>query len=304
MGGSLLVRLGKRVAFYLGLFASLFVFPAWLPWMIAPWLAAYGIRVGQGKSGWPPLAFVLGIVLIKRVDWAPGLLALGLAVVATGLFDYLRKGSPRFALPILAISWAAMAWDWHAATRSARRPTLDPARPIACVGDSILVLGFSRELGPRVRVPVRDHSAGGITAAHALERFPRLLAENPQAVLIELGGHDYLQGRPRRETRDVLESMILQCRSIGAEPILFEVPRGLITDSYGGLERELARKYDLEVINDGAFRSLVLFSRLTPLGATRHLSYDGLHPNDEGHRFLADRAAASLGRLYGPALFR
>jgi lysophospholipase L1-like esterase len=76
-------------------------------------------------------------------------------------------------------------------------------------------------------------------------------------------------------------------------------------DPYGGLERELAREYDLELIHDGVIRQLVIFSPFTPLGKSgRVLSDDGLHPNAAGNAFLADRVQAVLTRVYGGSLQR
>ena len=136
--------------------------------------------------------------------------------------------------------------------------------------------------------------------------IPEVLALKPQAVVIELGGHDYLRGRSRRETKENLEAMIRAIRETGAEVILCEIPRGFVSDSFWGLERQLAREHDLELVPDGAIRQLVIFSPFTPLGSWtgRQLSYDGLHPNDAGNEFLADRVSWALRRVYGDKIWR
>ena len=85
-------------------------------------------------------------------------------------------------------------------------------------------------------------------------------------MIVELGGHDFLRGRSRAATRDVLERIITTLRDAGVEVILMEIPRGFLTDPYAGLERELARQYDLELISDSAIRQLVLFSPYAPPG--------------------------------------
>jgi acyl-CoA thioesterase-1 len=301
-----------RLAFYPFLIASLVVFPAWLPWMILGWLLLFAIRRFRGKSGWPPLALGVAIVLIRRVDWAPGLVALGLLMILAAAMDRLpeRKPALRTAAVIVAFAlvpaWLFMAWDWSRVGRPSRQPALLPDRPIVCMGDSLLSGGFARVLQQRVRVPVVDLAQGGITTGEGVKMLPDMLEKRPQAVVVELGGHDSLRGKGRAVAKKNLEKIITAARGAGAEVFLFEIPRAFVMDPYAGLERELARQYDLELINDGAIRQLVLFSPFTPLGSWtgRLLSYDGLHPNDAGNVFLADRAEAALTRVYGGTLQR
>jgi acyl-CoA thioesterase-1 len=301
----------SRAAFYPFLAASLIVFPAWLPWMILCWLGIAGVRLWRGRSAWPPLAIVVGIVLGKRMDWPPALIALGLVMIAAATLDYVAQRKPAWRRPstiaciCLLPAWIVMAWSWNAVGHTSRRPTLDE-RPIVCCGDSLSAGGYPRLLEKRLRVPVLDHAQGGITSGEGRRLFERTLALKPQAVVIELGGHDSLRGFPRKETRANLDAMIRAAREAGAEVFLFEIPRGFILDRFAGLDRELAREYDLELIHDGAIRQLVFFSPFTPLGAWtgRKLSYDGLHPSESGNGFLAARVEGALRRVYGDRILK
>jgi lysophospholipase L1-like esterase len=132
------------------------------------------------------------------------------------------------------------------------------------------------------------------------------LKVNPQAVVIELGGHDFLKGYERAVTKQNLEAMITQCRAIGAEVVLVEIPRGFITDGYRGLERQIAHEFDLELVPDSIIRLFVLWGPYAPPGMwverKWRLSDDGLHPNRQGNQRLAEQVAHALTRLYGPAL--
>jgi lysophospholipase L1-like esterase len=298
-----------RVVFYPFLVASLVVFPAWLPWMILSWFVIAGVRRARGRSAWPALGLCVGIVLGKRMDWPPALEVLGVLALCAALLDFLRQRRPSLnraaaiAGLCLVPGWIWMAWSWSGVGHTSRRPVLD-GRPIVCTGDSLTSMGYPRVLEKRFRVPVVDHAVGGITSAEGRRLFPRTLELGPQAVLIELGGHDSLKGKSRAETKANLEAMIRGARAAGAEVFLFEIPRGFITDRFAGLDRELAREYDLELVPDGAIRQLVFFSPILPLASWtgRKLSDDGLHPNAAGNEFLAGRVEAALSRVYGDRL--
>ncbi|NQT16385.1 MAG: hypothetical protein HQ582_26745 [Planctomycetes bacterium] len=179
---------------------------------------------------------------------------------------------------------------------------------VKCLGDSLTAGmspggGYPKDLGQLIDLPVVNLGQDGITSADALEKLPALVEANPQVVVVELGGHDFLKGFDRATTRANLERIVDACRNIGAEVILMEIPRGFITDPYAGLEREMARRHDLELISDTPIRKLVLFSPHAPPGIWlprgRRLSDDGLHPNARGRRFLAGEVAKSVARLLG-----
>jgi len=156
-------------------------------------------------------------------------------------------------------------------------------------------------------VPVVNFGRAGITARDALKQLPAILATHPQVVVVELGGHDYLRGYGRAAARASLVEFIEACRQAGAAVVLVEVPRGFITDSFSGLERELARTYDLDLVSDTAIRMLVLRSSTFPIFgnmAGPRFSDDGLHPNVAGARFLAETVCRALVRMYGSDIVR
>jgi lysophospholipase L1-like esterase len=302
----------RRLAFYPFLVASLLVFPAWLPWMILCWLVLAGIRFRRGKPLWPPLAICAALLLIKRVDWAPGFVVLLLLLIACAALDPLSRRKPILKLAslitaiLLVPAWVVMAWTWTASVHTSRHPALAPDRPIVVMGDSLSSGGFPRVLQKRLRVSVVDLAQGGYTTSDAVKQIGDMVALHPQAVVIELGGHDSLRGRARSEAKENLEKILHAAQENGAAVLIFEIPLGFVSDPYGGLDRELARENDLELIHDGAIRQLVLFSPFTPLGSAtgRMLSYDGLHPNDAGNEFLAGRVEAALERVYRTSLRR
>ena len=78
------------------------------------------------------------------------------------------------------------------------------------------------------------------------------------------------------------------------------MPRGVVTDPYGGLERRLARQHGLELVPDTPIRQIILLGPALPPGMWfegLRLNDDGAHPNARGARRMADWVAASLGRM-------
>jgi lysophospholipase L1-like esterase len=181
-------------------------------------------------------------------------------------------------------------------------------RPVVCLGDSLTAGGYPALLGEKLTVPVVDLSAEGDTTQDAIEQLPEVRRLRPQVVVMEIGGNDYVQGASRQETHANLKGIISDCRKAGAEVVLVEIPRGFVTDPYGGLERELARREDLQLLSDSTIRWFVLRSPFAPpgmwLGREWHLSDDGLHPNARGNEALAASVADALEQLYGPEILK
>jgi lysophospholipase L1-like esterase len=211
----------------------------------------------------------------------------------------------------LWLAWIIMLVDWGLAVRCGRPFALKAARPIVCLGDSLSAWPTAREgypqvLGELVSVPVVNLARPGITSRAALEILPLLEQANPQIVVVELGGNDFVEGDERAAVKANLEAIITACRGMGAEVVLVEIPRGLVWDPFGGLERNLARKHDLELVADTPIRNLVLWSPSGPLGMLggpqSYLSNDGLHPNARGNRHLAQYVADALIRLAAPEI--
>jgi lysophospholipase L1-like esterase len=296
--------------------ASLLTFPSSIALMIAVWLLWSAIRIHSGKAAWPCLTACVAIILVKRVTLVPGLVVLAAAMVVVAGLDLLwvrravrGKRAWRWASTVALLGmWVTMLADWQTTAHRSNRSRLEENRPVACIGDSLTsgippYGGYPDELQKLIAIPVMNLGREGITSAEALKALPALLKANPQVVVIELGGHDFLKACPRSSTKTNLEALIRACRNIGAEVILVEIPRGFVTDPFAGLEREIARSHDVEILSDGAIRKLVLWSPSAPpgiwFGRHWHLSDDGLHPNSKGNQHLARCVAKSLERLFG-----
>lgn len=295
---------------------SLLTFPSVVLPMVAVWLFVHTSLVLMKKPGWMPLLACLAILLVKRVPWLPGMsfLLIVLAGACTLRLLGQRKGrhlSPPLHMASLAILW--FAWlialiDTREAVRTSLHPLLDFHRPVVCLGDSITAYGYPEVLAARLSVPVINLGRDGISTTDGLEMMPAIQNMRPQTVILELGGHDFMRKHGEETCRRNLETMIEACQAAGAEVVLVEIPRGIVSDQFKGLERRLARSYDLELISDSVLRRFVLLGPYAPPGMWLprpwHLSDDGLHPNARGNELLADKVRNALVRIYGPEVQR
>ncbi len=284
--------------------------------MTAFWLLWHTAGVARGQPGWLPLAVCIVILAVKRVYWPPTLCVFAatavLAAVVGGVLPKTGK-LPKWrqmrwcGAALLWLAWGSAAFEWHAAAHSSRAVELHPAKTVVCIGNSLTsgvrpYGGYPDDLDRRLTVPVVNLGQPGITAEEALDLLPKLRQAKPQAVVIELGGHDFLKGRDRGTTKSHLERLVDAAREADAVVILMEIPRGFMVDPFAGLEREIAREHDLELVSDTAIRNLVLWSPHAPPGmwiGEPYLSDDGLHPNSNGNRHLAEHVAKALARMYG-----
>jgi lysophospholipase L1-like esterase len=313
-------RVCRAIAASFAVVGSLFVFPNAIPWMIAAWLVGYTLLVVFGRRGHLCLIGCLAVLVGKRPTPAPGLLGLMAVMSAIALLSlwHVRRReattSRRFAwlsMLMLWIAWGGMTVDWYAAAHCRHPLVLRADRPVVCFGDSMTSLGafggYPRNLQGMISLPVVNLGISGISAKEtAQEHLLKLAHLNPQVVVIELGGHDFLHGASRPATKAYLKKVIDTVRQSDAEAVLMEIPRGFISDPYWGLEREVARQEDVELVPDTAMRELLLRSTAFPPGTWLGEPYltdeTGIHPNERGKQLLAEHIAASLERMYGPGV--
>lgn len=315
-------RIAKLLGWCVAISLSLLVFPSVLAWVIAMWVvSAIGRRSVDGRK----LAVAAALPVAKGIDWRADNVALVVVSATVIVAEVVRRWRGRristerteqaastesawfprqstLATSALGVSLVVFLYcDWQA-VHASRSVVWSNNRPVVCLGDSLTAYGYPELLGGRLPCPVVNLGTDGITTEAGLARLPRALAHNPQAVVLELGGHDFLRHKPRTESKQRLQTLIDRCRQNDAEVILVEVPRGFIRDPYGGLERELARENDLRLVPDSPIRWCVLFSPFAPPGMwlprDQHLSDDGLHPNERGNRLLARYVAQAVSDVF------
>ena len=316
--------LWRRITTTIGVCAvvaiSLLVFPNAILWMIFGWLVCFTWIRKTSRFAWLPLAVCLASLIVKGPYWSPALIALAVGVVLISIqSEWLgRTAKPAndvrglLGAGTLWLLWCFAFWESWQIVSPAPAKKFDPHRPVVCLGDSLTTGLAANEAYPKylqdlVTPPVINLGMEGITTRDGIKQLPAVLESNPQVVVIELGGHDFLRNYGRDATYDTLKQIIVACQKAGADVVLFEIPRGFIRDPFAGLERKLARELGVRLIPDTAIRQLVLKSSIFPPSrwlASEPLSSDGLHPNAAGALHLAHAVRNSLEEMYGTEILK
>ena len=180
----------------------------------------------------------------------------------------------------------------------------DQAR-LLVLGDS-LVAGYGlppgqslpdqlqRDLATRgVSVAVINAGVSGDTTAGGLTRLDWSLADNPDAVIIVLGGNDMLRGLPPEGTAANLDDIVSRIRERDIEVLLagMMAPRNLgpaYVEAFDAIYPALARRHDIEFYR--------FFLDGVALDPALNLD-DGLHPNKQGIREISRRMLPVVERL-------
>ncbi len=133
-----------------------------------------------------------------------------------------------------------------------------------------------RKRGHAVRIV--NAGVSGDTASAGLKRLDWSLSDDIDAVIVELGGNDALQGLPPAATKAALSKIIERVQGKGLPVLLagMEAPRNLgkeYVTSFGEIYPDLARQYKIPLYPfflEGAALDSGLMQR------------DGIHPNAEG----------------------
>lgn len=134
----------------------------------------------------------------------------------------------------------------------------------------------------------------GDTAQAGKSRLPELLATHqPQLVIVEIGGNDFLRRRPAAEVKEDLRQILRTIQASGARVVLVAVPE---LSAFGVLSRRpgdspiyqaLAEEEKLPLI-DSVFADTL---------ANPAWRADAVHPNAEGYRHMADGLHQQLKQL-------
>jgi acyl-CoA thioesterase I len=181
-------------------------------------------------------------------------------------------------------------------------------RVIVVLGDSLTAgygvavdEAYPARLAERLRregLAFRVVNAGvsGDTTAGALRRVDWVLRTKPAVVIVALGANDGLRGQSPTAMRRNLETIVTRLRAAGARVLLagMRVPPNYgdeFARDFAGVFPEVARRMGVPLMP-------FLLDGVAAVPALNQP--DGIHPNAEGHRIIAERLWPHLRPLLGP----
>jgi len=142
-------------------------------------------------------------------------------------------------------------------------------------------------------VRVVNAGVSGDTSAGGLRRIEWLLQQNPDLVVVELGGNDALRGQPLEAIEGNLRGIVRKTRAAGARVLLLgmDVPTNYGPD-YG---EGFAAVYDRIAADEGVE---LVPGFMREVGVAPDLMQpDGLHPTAKGQQKLAEQVFPAVEAL-------
>ena len=173
-----------------------------------------------------------------------------------------------------------------------RFTTLPSGATVLAFGDSITfgvgadaASNYPNQLAARTGWQVVNAGISGDTAREARTRLAPLLAQHqPELVIVELGGNDFLRQQRPAQVKGFLQTIVREAKTSGAMVVLVAVPRlSMLRATVGALEdadlyEQLAEEEQVVLVPD------VLSSILSD----ESLRADAIHPNAEGYAVLTE----------------
>jgi lysophospholipase L1-like esterase len=194
------------------------------------------------------------------------------------------------SLPTAAEESAA---EQQSQPQAAAAPDKEPGQEIIiCFGDSLTSgtgasagMDYPSQLARMLGKPVINKGIPGDTTTSALRRLDRdVLSQNPDIVLITLGGNDLKNGVSKNIAFRNLEYIVKTIQGRGAKVII----GGL---KFPGRDRGYGREYNELAKESGATLIPDIFAGIVD---NLDLMSDPIHPNDAGYRIIAQRFHKAL----------
>ena len=223
---------------------------------------------------------VLSSTALPAWSWVP--LAMVTIVWLGGQRLVRARPAARIGLPVVGLLACAVA----AAPEIPRLFLPHIAGPLPgrvyIIGDSLSAgTGVGEQTWPQVLeahgVDVVDLSRAGATVKPAIDQAVQI-PPGPAVVILEIGGNDLLGGTSRADYAAGLERLLERVQTDGRRLLMFELPLPPFKHSYGYAQRDLAKRFDAQLIP-----KRVLSTVLGSSGGT----LDGLHLSDSGHQVMA-----------------
>jgi lysophospholipase L1-like esterase len=201
-------------------------------------------------------------------------------------------------LPVAAIAAFVAILGWRAFGPSGK-PThalinfdSPDGKKVVAFGDS-LTAGYGAtagtgsypaQLAALMGLEIVNLGKDGETTSSAKARLAEVKAQNPDFVLVTLGGNDLRQRMDLAETISNLESIFRELQDMGAGVVYLSVNPPLVGDNWSMAIEGVARASGVLWVDDV----------MKDLWGNAELMSDAVHPNDKGYGLIAGRVHEAL----------
>ena len=166
---------------------------------------------------------------------------------------------------------------------------------VVAFGDSLTVghgvppgKNFVVYLSEYTNIPIINAGVTGDTTGEALLRLQAdVLDKKPNVVTVLLGGNDLLKGNSEEVVRANLKIIIREIKKIGAKVILIGGSKQL-APAFEMVFEKIAMEEKVAGYVPDVLRGMLL---------RKDLLFDDIHPNDRGHKIIAERILPTLERV-------
>lgn len=148
-----------------------------------------------------------------------------------------------------------------------------------------------------VDATVINAGVSGDTTAGGLSRVGWTLSPEVDAMIVTLGGNDYLRGIDPAVSKANLDGILAQGQAAGVDMLLVGLSVGAnygldYKEAFEGMYAELAAKYDVPLYPD--FAAGLRAAAGMGEGMTEFLQADGIHPNKDGVEVIVAAIGPSI----------
>jgi acyl-CoA thioesterase-1 len=144
----------------------------------------------------------------------------------------------------------------------------------------------------KIKAKIVNAGSSGSTSASALSRLKWHMKVKPYLLILALGGNDGLRGIKPSSTKENLKRAIILAKEKGVVVYLagMQMPYNYGADyrkAFSGVFKELIKEHKLKEIP----------FLLKDVGGKKELNQpDGIHPNEKGHKIIAQTVANIIGK--------
>jgi lysophospholipase L1-like esterase/SAM-dependent methyltransferase len=289
----------------------------WLPCGLAATLLVFSARVQWREVLKRDHTLIIGstVVLILRTGLDPGWWLPWIGVLAAIWLTRGRMPRSGYGLLILPLVWLASAGllirppMWRLTLFEHSTPRREAV--LVCAGDSLTAgvdptcdsetyVGRLRE---RLGCTVINAGAVNDRTGDLLARLDKdVLKHRPNAVLLFIGGNDYLNDTPRRQFVEELERVAARIAESGAKLVIVEVPSGIVWNPYAGIYRHVARRHGAVLVPESRLRWSLSVEFVARSWLRDPFTSDGIHLSASGARQVAEWLEPAVLRALRPQL--